>query len=85
VLTLEEKQLYFKEYLLFQNGSYADEVKESIYDYFFEDEIGLSNFQFLDKLNNTNEIKNKVELIVSKIILHEDDDYFENLLYEYIT
>lgn len=85
MLTLKEKQLYFKDYLLVQNGSYADKVKDSIYDYFFEfKEEELSNFIFLDRFEDTKDIKNKIEFLVSKIILHEDDDSFENLLHEYI-
>lgn len=83
MLTIEDKQRYLKEYLLIKNESYADEIKESIYNYFFEFQEE-QNFVFLNKLCTYKDIKDKIEFIISKIILHEDDDSFENLLHEYI-
>lgn len=86
MLTLQEKQLYLKNYLLIKNGSYADDIKDSIYEYYFEceEENELLSFPFLGNFDNTKDIENKIEFVVSKIILHEDDDCFENLLHEYI-
>lgn len=39
--------------------------------------------QFLEKLTTKKEIEEKLEFVVSKIIMHEHEDGLENLIHEY--
>jgi hypothetical protein len=86
MLDIHQKIDFFKKYLSFKNGSYSDSIKDEIYNYFFEiigDSTEIENFLFLNNLIDENEIKNKVELLVSKIILHEHHAGTEDLIAEY--
>lgn len=86
MLTINKKIDFFEQELLAQNGSYADSVKDEIYDYFFErigDSSNIENFSFLNPFNSKDEITNKVNLIVSKIIMHEHHAGIEDLIEEF--
>lgn len=78
-----EKTKFFESLLLEENGSYADEIREQIYFYFFESEND-PEFKFLDKMDNAETISKKLDFVVSKIILHEDDERVEDLIWEYL-
>jgi len=86
MLTINEKIDFFEQKLLILNGSYGDTIKDEIHDYFFEN-IGnssdIENFSFLDILVSSEEIEQKVNLIVSKIIMHEHHAGIEDLIVEY--
>ncbi len=86
MLTISEKIDFFEQRLLIQNGSYADTIKDEIYDYFFErmgNSSDIENFSFLNCLVSSEEIEHKVNLIVSKIIMHEHHAGIEDLIVEY--
>lgn len=52
------------------------------YIYIFELENG--NLEFLEKLHSEIEIQNKVDLLVSKMVMHEDEDGLFNIIENYI-
>jgi len=86
MLSINEKIEFFKNILLRTNNSYADNIKEEIYEYFFEkmgDEDNIENFTFLSKFNNQIEIAEKVDFIVSKIIMNEHHAGIDDLIHEY--
>ena len=87
MLTINEKIVCFKQKLLTQNGSYSDTIKDEVYEYFFErigDSSDIENFSFLNPIVSNKEIEEKVDLIVSKIIMHEHHAGVEDLINEYI-
>jgi hypothetical protein len=88
MLEIQTKIELFEKFLLSENGSYADDIKNEIHDYFFinmGDKNYLENFIFLEKLDNQIDIKNKVNELVSKIIMHEHHAGFDDLIHEYTS
>jgi hypothetical protein len=86
MLEIQTKIKLFESCLLSQNGSYADIMKEEIHDYFFVhmgDEKDIKNFSFLKKLKNSIDIENKVNGLVSKLIMNEHHAGIDDLIYEY--
>jgi len=86
MLEIQMKIQLFEKFLLSQNDSYADIIKEEIYDYFFTkigNEEDIENFIFLNKLQNSSDIENKVNALVSKLIMHEHHAGIDDLIYEY--
>jgi len=86
MLEIQTKIELFENCLLSQNGSYADAMKEEIYDYFFVnmgDEKDIGNFSFLKELKNLIDIENKVNGLVSKLIMNEHHAGIDDLIYEY--
>lgn len=81
MLSFEEKIESFIAYLEIKNNNYGDIVKDDIYFHFFENENSLG---FLHKIESKIEIENKIEFLVSKIILHEHEDAFSNIIYNYL-
>lgn len=81
MLSEEDKVHFLKEYLSLKNGSYGDEMKEEIMFYFFELE---NDKDFLDHLDSEDEIKSKVEILVSKMILHEHEDGLHSIIQSYV-
>lgn len=77
MLNFEEKIEVLKTYLEKEKGNYGDEMKNEIYFRFFENEC---DFKFLNDLHTKQEIENKIELIVSRMILHEHDDELQNII-----
>jgi hypothetical protein len=77
MLTLEEKIEIFKTELLSKNESYADTMKEEIYFFFFENEYP---FDFLNDLNSVEAIQNKVNVIIHKMIMHEDEEELRDII-----
>lgn len=78
MLTINQKIKYFEEYLI--NNSNC--MKDELHLYFFELENG--NLEFLEKLHSEIEIQNKVDLLVSKMVMHEDEDGLFNIIENYI-
>lgn len=78
MLTIKQKVKYFEEYLL----DNSDWMKDELYLYFFELENG--NFEFLEHLNSKTEIENKINLLVSKMAMHEHEDSLFNIIESYI-
>ena len=58
---------------------YIDDIYESIYMYSEN-----MDFDFLNKLNSRTEIENWVDVIKSKIIMHEHEDGVENIFNDYV-
>lgn len=85
MLTINDKINFFKKYLLTKNNSYADVMKEEIYFYFDDIDENIKNFRFLEKLNNFQEIEAKIDFLISKMIMLEDVDGFNNIIEEYIN
>jgi hypothetical protein len=56
-------------------------MRDEIKGYYAENKNGLS---FLDKLQTEEEIENKVNFVVSKIILLEHQDSLQNIIANYI-
>jgi hypothetical protein len=81
MLSEEGKVQFLKEYLSLKNDSYGDKMKEEILFYFFDLDNGVNS---LDHLNTENEIKSKIEFLVSKMILHEHEDGLHNIIENYI-
>ncbi len=77
----QQKNQILLNFLNEKNNSYADKIKCQLHYYFFELE---NSTGFLDKLNSKQDIFNKMDLLISKIILLEDIDGFENIVQEYI-
>ncbi|MBL7898507.1 MAG: hypothetical protein JNJ99_08235 [Crocinitomicaceae bacterium] len=82
-LSKPEKIKLFKYLLLEEKSNYADVIREDIYFYFFESEND-PEFKFLDKMDDAESISKKLDFVVSKIIMHEDDDRVEELIWEYL-
>ena len=79
MLTLEQKIAYFQKYLLDNSNECC--MKDEIYLYFFE--LENSSFDFLEKLNFEEEIKNKIDFLVSKMMKHEHEDGLFNIIENY--
>ena len=77
MLKLEEKIEIFKTELLSKNESYADTMKDEIYFFFFENEYP---FDFLNDLNSVEAIQNKVNVIIHKMIMHEDEEELRDII-----
>jgi len=86
MLEIETKIELFERFLLSQNDSYADNIKDEIHNYFFVnmgDKKDIENFTFLIKLENSVDIENKVNGLVSKLIMNEHHAGLDDLIYEY--
>ncbi len=88
MLTIEEKIRLFESFINIKNGSYSDNIKDDIYEYLFLIK-GISsdtnNFNFLNPLNSKNEIEKKIDMIVSKIIMHEHHAGIEDIIEDAIS
>jgi len=78
MLTISEKINHFELYLSQKNNNYGDTIKEDLSIQFFD--FDNFNFDFLKKLKTKKEIENKIEFIVSKIILHEHEDGINSII-----
>jgi hypothetical protein len=80
MLSFDKKINHLKQYLAIKNDNYGDKMKDEIFDYF----DNIADFSFLDNLNSVQDIENKIELIVSKMILNEHQDGLKNIIQNYI-
>ncbi len=81
MLSRNEKIAIFEKYLAVRYQSYGDIMRDEIKDYYAENKSGL---YFLDKLQTEEEIENKVNFLVSKMILLEHQDSLQNIIAHYI-
>lgn len=82
MLSQKNKILFLEEYLNEKNDNYADVIKNEINFILFD--LGNYNFDFLEKAETKNDIRQKIDFIVSKIILHEHEDGFNSILEKYV-
>ena len=86
MLSLIDKINFLEKNLLFKNNSYNDKIKSEIYEYFFEligDKNDLKNFTFLNQFTSVETIEEKVDFLVSKVIMHEHEDGLYSIIEEY--
>jgi predicted AAA+ superfamily ATPase len=81
MLSENEKIAAFEASLAVRHESYGDVMRDEIKSYYAENKSELS---FLDKLQTVEEIENKVNFVVSKMILHEHQDNLQNIIVNYI-
>jgi hypothetical protein len=81
MLSKNEKIAAFEASLAVRYESYGDVMRDEIKDYYDENKSALS---FLDKLQSEEEIENKINFVVSKMILHEHQDSLQNIIASYI-
>ncbi len=78
MLSFEDKVNVFKSYLEKENENYSDIMKNEIYFYFFENE---SDLKFLNVFKSKLDIENKVEQVVSRMVLHEHEDELKKIIF----
>lgn len=81
MLSKKEKILIFKEYLDKKNNSYSDVMKDELYFYFF---INENNVDFLNILLIKSEVIFKVDTLIGKMIMHEDEDGLSSIIENYV-
>ena len=62
-------------------------MKEEMYLYLFElqgNGCDVGDFYFLDKLQTAKEIEAKIDFVVSRMILHEDEDSLCNIIEDFL-
>jgi len=67
MLEFNKKVEFFKEYL--ENNIYNCQMKEELFLYFFEYEN--DSLDFLEKFSTFEEIEKQIDLIISKMYMHE--------------
>ena len=81
-----EKISFFKEALRYRYdesvGNYGDELKHELYVHFFDSEKDII-FSFLNQYNSKKEIYDRVDFVVSKIVMLEDEMGKMEIFYEY--
>jgi hypothetical protein len=80
MLSFDDKIKLFQNTLEIKNGNYADDIKDEIFFYFFENE---RSFHFLNLLKSEDDIIKKVDFLVSKIIMHEHQEGINTLIEQY--
>lgn len=86
MLDIHEKIDCFEKILLIKVDDYRTMIQEEIHFYFFAiigEGSDIENFSFLNILENAEEIQAKIDLIVSKIVMHEHHAGIEDLIVEY--
>jgi predicted AAA+ superfamily ATPase len=81
MLSKHEKIAAFEASLSVRYESYGDIMRDEIKDYYAKNK---SRLYFLDKLQTEEEIENKVNFLVSKMILLEHQDSLQNIIVNYI-
>jgi hypothetical protein len=85
MLNKTEKIRKLKDYLLVNNGSYADDFKSDILDFLSNHTDDDVLYNFLDELKNESDIKQWVNNVLSHIVM-KFDEQFENIsdfIYEF--
>lgn len=80
MLNFESKKEIFKNILDMKNDSYGDFMKDEIYFHFFVNENDLT---FLNKYKNFDEIEEKVNFLISKMIMFEDKEGLSEIIHHY--
>lgn len=81
MLDRKDKIIIFEEYLNIKNNSYADKMKDEIYEYFFINENGL---ECLDYKSTEIEIISFTDLLITNMIMHEDEGGLHNIIENYL-
>lgn len=81
MLSFEERIEWFKSQLEIKHNNYGDDIRDEIYFHFFENQNSLD---FLNDIESKSEIENKIEFLVTKIIMHGHEDGLTNIIYDYI-
>lgn len=80
MLDFREKKVVFYRFLKEKDGSYGDNIREEI-EFYFD---GLdNNLDFLNKFQSKEEIFNFVNMLVSKVIMNEHQDGFDDIMQYY--
>lgn len=82
MLKFKDKVNILEKYLLTKEDSYADVMKDELYFYFFINEI---ECDFLKTLLSEEEIINKIDFVISKMILHEHEDSSDQIIENYLS
>ena len=88
MVSLEDKILCLKNYLIEPQNNYADSFKSDIFIYFEDFETQNSNFTFLNTLSLQEDIKNWVDKLTSKIVMKYNENEGEHLndfIFDYIN
>ena len=64
------------------NDNYGDIIKSEMYINFFE--FNSYSYEFLNNIETENEIKEKIEFVISKFILLEHEEDLNDIIYEYL-
>lgn len=76
-MNIDDKILILENYLRLQNGSYSDNMKEELYLFFF---INEGKKDFLETLSTKSEITNKIDFIINKMIMLEDQEELSDII-----
>jgi len=82
MLKFKDKVLILEKYLLIKEDSYADLMKDELYFYFF---INAVECNFLKTLFDKKDIINKIDFVISKMILHEHEDSTDQIIENYLS
>lgn len=80
MLNFESKKEILKNILDMKNDSYGDFMKDEIYFHFFVNENDLS---FLNDYKSFDEIEEKVNFLISKMIMLEDKEGLSEIIHHY--
>ena len=80
MLSLESKKEILKNILDMKNDSYGDFMKDEIYFHFFVNENDLT---FLNDYKSFDEIEEKVNFLISKMIMLEDKEGLSEIIHHY--
>ena len=80
MLSFESKKEILKNILDMKNDSYGDFMKDEIYFHFFVNENDLS---FLNDYKSFDEIEEKVNFLISKMIMLEDKEGLSEIIHHY--
>ena len=83
MLTLEEKILVLENILEETPNNYADSFKTDISIFFSEFTSANAKFSFLEKFEDESSIRNWVDKLTSRIVMHEEDDLVLELITDY--
>lgn len=80
MLNFESKKEILKNILNIKNDSYGDFMKDEIYFHFF---VNKNDLTFLNEYNNFDEIEEKVNFLISKMIMLEDKEGLSEIIHHY--
>lgn len=80
MLSFESKKEILKNILDMKNDSYGDFMKDEIYFHFFVNDNDLT---FLNDYKSFDEIEEKVNFLISKMIMLEDKEGLSEIIHHY--
>lgn len=81
MLSYEDKIEVLKQCIESKNGSYSDLMKDELCFHFFENE---NDFDFLNNIETKQEIEQKTDFLISKMIMHEHEGGLSEIIYHYV-